>query len=306
MDPLLILFVLSLNIAFCEFLVRRTAARHLGTALLVILVTAITANLGLVPTYSGEVAIYGAIFDVVAPLGIFLLLLNVGLRQVLRAGSSMLTLFLIGAIGTVAGVVTGMAVIGGSEALGPKAPALGGMFVGTYVGGSINFNAIALEFKVREFPLLYAGANAVDALMTVVWMAATIALPRLLARFWPPSTRSVEIAATAEETNHHEAERVDPLQLTLLLAMGLGCVKASNWLAEQSKAWFASPEDQTEVHGIPAILILTTIALCLAQWPRIRAIAGSRLLGLLAVYYFLAVIGALCDIAAMGELGGLL
>ncbi|MHC5066535.1 MAG: DUF819 family protein, partial [Planctomycetota bacterium] len=290
--PLLILALLSLNIAVCELLARHTALRHLGTSLLVIILTAITANLGLIPTYSSEVEVYNGIFDVLAPMGIFWLLLQVNLRQVLKAGVAMLGLFFIGALGTTVGVVIGMYAVGGQEAFGEKSAALGGMFVGTYIGGSINFNAIALAEDMRSAPLLFAGANAVDALMTAVWMAATIALPRLLRPVWRDSA-GIDRSRTgaAELGKHLDREEVDPLRLALLIAMAA----ASLWLAE-----YLGP-----LLNLPSILVLTCIALLLAQTPFARQLSGSRLLGIYAVYMFLAVIGAHCDLAAMSEIGGL-
>ena len=289
---LLILTLLCLNIAVCEVLARRTLLRHLGTSLLVILSTAITANLGLLPTYSSDVEVYAGIFDVVAPVGIFWLLLRVSLGEVLLAGGAMLSLFLIGALGTLLGVVTGMWVVGGSDAFGAKAPALGGMFVGTYIGGSINFNAIALAHDMRSAPLIFAGANAVDALMTAVWMAVTIALPRLLKKFWPMTRKLSSKAAQVHlPSDDPDAERIGPLDLSYLLALGFGTLWLSGLLAARS--------------GIPEILILTTIALLFAQIPVLRSLAGSRLLGMFAVYLFLAVIGAHCDLQAMREIGPL-
>ena len=213
MDPRLILAVLALNIALSEYLATRTCLRHVGTALLVIVITAVTANLGLLPTYSSEITLYSGIFDLVAPLGICLLLLQVSLREVLTAGRAMLTMFLIGALGTVLGVIVGMTAVGGTDAFGSQTPALGGMFVGTYIGGSINFNAIALEYDLRSTPELFAGANAVDALMTAVWMAACIILPRGLRRFWrrprPATAASTATTTAAIATSTGETDR-DP------------------------------------------------------------------------------------------------
>ena len=49
-NPLLVVAVLALNIALSEWLVRNSLFRHLGTALLVILITAVEANLGIIPS----------------------------------------------------------------------------------------------------------------------------------------------------------------------------------------------------------------------------------------------------------------
>ena len=109
--PLYVLSVLALLIAISEWLVRATWLRHLGSALLVIGATALVANLGLIPTYSDDIAIYSGVFAYVAPLAIFLLVLQVDLRGILKAGLPMILLFGLGAAGTVAGVVLGMLVV---------------------------------------------------------------------------------------------------------------------------------------------------------------------------------------------------
>ncbi len=286
--PLFILAVLALNIALSEWLVRRTWLRHLGSALLVIVLTAVAANLGLIPTYSNDIAVYSGVFTYVAPLAIFLLLLQVDLRGIARAGLPMLGMFGLGAAGTVAGVLAGMAAVDGPRAFGDLHHALGGMFTGTYIGGSINYNAVALHYDVVKQGLLYAGAAAVDSAMTSVWMAVTVVLPR-----WLPD-RSTAVRRTAEETavdEEHDTERVGPLDLALLTALGGAAV----WLSDLLGTW----------SGVPSVLILTTLALVLAQLPQIQRLHGTRLTGWLSVMFFLAVIGALCDLHALASLGAL-
>ena len=292
-DPLLVLGVLAANIALSEWLVRRTWLSHLGTALLVILVTAVVANLGLIPTYSSDIPLYEGVFSHVALLGIFWLLLGVRLRELVAAGRAMIALFLLGALGTLVGVLVGMRVVDGEATLGEPYRAIGGMFVGTYTGGSVNFNAIALHYRVAENGALYAGANAVDSAMTTVWMAITLILPRWLrGRGLASSTPSApRTAASPDRGRVEDTESVDPADLAWLLAMGAGALGLSRAL-----------EGLTD---IPAVLLLTTIALVLAQFPVVQRLRGARLLGTLAVYLFLAVIGALCDLSALAELGSL-
>lgn len=317
---LYILAVLCLVIVGTEWLVRRTWLQHLGTALLVIIFTAVIANLGLIPTTSTEqapVPAYDAIFGTVAPLAIVWLLLRVNLKDVLKAGIPIITLFLIGSLATVAGVLVGMWAVNGPVRVGPLYNALGGMFAGTYTGGSVNFNAVAIQYDMMREAVLFGGAAAVDSILTTVWMAATIALPRLLGPLWrrragsgggpagAPSepgahgVADVGIANGAREVDlgvEEDTEGIHPVDLALVLALGFGTLWVSNVLA----AW-------TETLGvpIPSILILTVIALVLAQFPAIARLAGSRMLGLFAVYLFLCVIGAFCDVGALSAIGGL-
>ena len=89
---------------------------------------------------------------------------------------------------------------------------------------------------------------------------------------------------------------LDPLALALMLAVGVGAVLVSGLVT-----------DSLSERGInvPSILIITTIALILAQIPAVNRLQGALLLGMFSVYIFLAVIGSQCDLAALGRVGGL-
>lgn len=296
--PLFLVGALALIVALSEWLCRVTALRHLGTSLMVIIVTALVANLGVIPTYSDEIPVYSGVFAFLAPLAIFWLLLGVRLKEVLQAGGAMIFLFAVGALGTTAGVVVGMGVVDGEQAFGELYHALGGMFVGTYTGGSVNFNAIALEYGVVKEGALYAGAAAVDSLMTAIWMGINLIMPRLLgSRARAEEVSSPEEAAEPSLGIEEDTEHVHPMDIAWLLALGAGCVVLSDALAQ----WARSAFDV----AIPSTLILTSLALVLAQIPAIARLRGTRMLGMFAVYVFLAVIGALCDVEALRSIGDL-
>jgi uncharacterized membrane protein len=137
----------------------------------------------------------------------------------------------------------------------------------------------------------------VDNILTALWMVATIALPRLLATVWRVARTGERPAATAPLLGIEEdTEAVHPIDLAGIVALGIGAHVVSLWLA----AWLA-----TQGVALPSILLLTVIALMLAQLPMMQRLRGARLLGLVAVYLFLAVIGAFADLARLGELGAL-
>ncbi len=294
-DSLYILGMLCLIVVASEWLVRRTFLKHIGTALLVILVTAVAANVGLLPagsTAEAPVPVYDGIFGYVAPLAIFWLLLPVNLRDVRKAGLPMIGLFLLGSAGTAAGVLAGMWVIGGAETIGPLFNAVGGMFTATYTGGSVNFNTIALQYDVIRDGVLYGGSIVVDNVITTVWMVATLAIPRLLTPIWRRKNAVAEAVAMRGEIIlgiEEDTETLHPIDLGLVLLLGLFSV----WLSDRLAEWLAP---------IPSALILTVIALILAQIPAAGRLRGVRVLGMFAVYLFLAVIGAFCDVAALREL----
>lgn len=297
-DSLLILGILSLNVAIAEWLCRHTFCKHFGTALLVIIVTAIIANLGIIPTTNAEAPVYGWLTGDLVQLAIFWILLQVNLRALLKAGAPMIIMFLIGSVATFVGVMVGMFVINGVESFGSDHAGLGAMFTGTYTGGSINFIAMADAYHVDEKSGLYVGAVAVDNIYTAFWMVLCIALPRglgYLKRRKHPSLedpeRPVVITGIVQDT-----ETIHPFDLGIIIAMGAAVVGAARWVA----GW-------SEAHGveIPSMLFLTVFALVLAQFKFITRLRGTRTLGMFAVYLFLAVIGAWCDVDAFRQLGDL-
>lgn len=92
----------------------------------------------------------------------------------------------------------------------------------------------------------------------------------------------------------HDHEKIDPLQLSILLALGLTILlvsdQMSGWLSEQGISF-------------PSILLLTTFALVMAQFKAIQKLSGAKLLGMFSVYLFLAVVGAFCEVTALVEVG---
>lgn len=279
--PVWIVAVLAFAVAGSERLARLPGLRHVGSALLVIVVTAVLANLGAIPTVTGGSPVYDGLFRYVAPLAIFWLLLSVGLREVARAGPRMLLLFFVAATGTVVGVLAGWVAAGGRDAFGEAGPALAGMFVGTYTGGSVNFNAVALHYGVIRDGTLYAAAAVVDSAMTTVWMAATVAIPRL----WRGADEGTVGDGGPEGGTLAEPETAHAVDVAVLIGLGALALAAADAVGR--------------VTPVPSILVLTTVALLLAQVPAIRALRGARMVGTLAVLFFLAAIGALCDLRAL-------
>jgi uncharacterized membrane protein len=75
--PVFVLFVLWLMVLCSRWAARTKWGKPLGAAVLVILFTAVLANLGLVPSASNSIPLYDGIFTYLAPLGIFYLFLAV-------------------------------------------------------------------------------------------------------------------------------------------------------------------------------------------------------------------------------------
>jgi uncharacterized membrane protein len=292
-EPLYVATILCLLVAFAEWLSRRKFFSYLGSALIVILAAAVLANVGLLPSSRNAPALYDGIFNYIAPLAIFFLLLDVKLRDLRQAGWPMLLMFSLGAIATMIGVLVSYRLIAPQHHGVGKGFAVAGMFTGTYIGGSVNLNAIALQYGVGKNGTLFAAINAADNIITTVWIVATIVLPRLLQRIWP---RNVPAAAGATAVELEVPERTSVFDFSILLALGIGSLFLSQFVSQFLPA-------------LPYILTLTTIALVLAQLPTVQKLGGAKVLGYFTVLVFLAVIGAYCDLAALianGAVAGVL
>lgn len=286
-NPLYILTVLCGLIFISEWLTKNTFLKHLSGPLLVIILGALLANLGLIPSASNASPVYDSIFKYVAPASIFYLLLGVNLKELKKAGLPMLLAFVLGAAGTTLGVLVSLNLIDYQEVFGKNYAAIAGMMTGTYTGGSANFNAVALHYDVVREGAIYTGIVVADNIVTALWMLVTLSLPALMAR-WKPH-KSLQMNLRGDIDQYTEREHVGPLRLGLMLFIGLAAMLLSNQLAELS--------------GVPSVLVLTTIALVLAQLKVIQQIPGAKLLGMFAVYLFLVVVGAFCELTALVQVG---
>ena len=293
-NPIYILAFLCFLVVLSEWLCKKTILKHISSSLLVIILTAIIANIGWLPSASNASPVYDSIFKYVAPASIFFLLLGVSLKQLKKAGIPMLIMFFVGAFGTVLGVTVALQLIDGPAVFGDSFNAIAGMMTGTYVGGSVNFNAVALHYDVVREGAVYTGVVVADNIVTAVWMMVTLSMPAILNK-WRPRKQLIS-KADEELGEHNDEEKLNPMTMGLLLGMALLTFLVSDWLAEVLAGVGVE---------LPSILILTTFALILAQFPAIQKLSGAKLLGMFSVYLFLAVVGAFCEVTALSDVGEL-
>lgn len=299
MSQLEILAILLATVAAAHFLGQRPGGRVGGGALLVIIIAATLANLGVIPLASESVPIYGQLLGTVAPISIFLLLLNARLTSLKRAGGPMLAMFALAATGTLVGVLAAGWLLDARAWMGQWFGPLSGMFAATYIGGGANFNALALHYEFMQSGNLYAAAAVADHVLTVVWIAVLLIFPRLLRGILPLSG---PVDAQPDEESSAATEVDSPgkpglSDLVVLTALGVGAFVFSEHLT----AWLSAATGA----NVPSILALTTLALVLAQFERIARLRGTQVLGMFGAYLFLAALAAYCEVAALGETGSL-
>lgn len=289
-DPLAILVCLAIVVWSALRLERAFAPfRALGSGLVAILLGMSLSNGGVV---AGVSTTYAQLGSTGVSLAVALILMSVDVRTVRQAGPRMLAAFGIGAAATVIGAITGTLLW--ADAVGPEAWKLAGQFTGTYVGGGMNFAALARTFDTSTD--MFSAAVAADVALTALWMAACLAAPLLLGgRRAAEALPAVPTPAGAEDRGLDRAldSSLEPLTLAdiaALAALAVGALWASRQLA-------------AAVPVLPAVLWLTTLALLLAQIPGVRALNGGAVLGHYLLLLFLAGNGAQSVLANIFRVG---
>ena len=216
---------------------RFPALGKLGASMMAIIFGAILSNTGLVPVAS---PVYDAVLGPVTSVSIAWLLLSVDLRDLAKAGPRMTGAFGIAVLGTVLGAFVA-AMIYGSR-FGDDTSRIAGALTGTYSGGSVNFVSVGRELGLTG--ALFAGLNAADAVVTALWLGATLVLPTWLGRYYAPvpgaapagsAPSATEESDAAERHRHHpyfSREGLSALGIAGLVAAGLILVYAAEWLGE--------------------------------------------------------------------------
>ncbi len=285
-NTIYVLAVLFLMLILASQAAKTKWGKQVGASLLVIVFTAVVANLKLIPSASNSIPLYDSIFTYIAPISIFFLLLNVNLASIRKAGLPMIGLFLIGSVMTTFGILLAWLIISPENTLGEDARIIAGMLTGTYTGGSVNFNAIALEYDFQKKGVLYAGTIAVDNVVTTLWIIVTLTIPIFMHKIWKSKKQD---AANVQPIAKRTESAIDMHSLVWLSFLGVAAFFVSDLLSDY-------------LPKVPFILILSTLGILLAQIPAVSKLKGSHTLGLFLVNLFLAVIGAYCELSAVGAL----
>ncbi len=118
-------------------------AAKISGAVITLLIAVILTNLNVIPTSAP--VFDDVVWGYAVPLAIPLLLLNANIFRIWRETGRFLFIFLIGAAGTLVGALSATILLSGViEGL----PGVAAMMTGLYIGGGVNFTAVADAFHV--------------------------------------------------------------------------------------------------------------------------------------------------------------
>ncbi len=141
-DTFALLFVLLVGVALAIYLEQKyTWASKVSGAILALIFALVLSNVGIIPIHS--VLYDDIIWGVAVPMGIPLLLLQCNMKKIWAETGRMMVIFLIGAVGTVVGAILAFGLL---KDVVPEPANVAAMMTGSYIGGGVNFAALAAQF----------------------------------------------------------------------------------------------------------------------------------------------------------------
>ena len=166
---LLSIMCVSVAIAICLEQKYAWAAKISGAILALILAISFT-NLNIIPTNS---PLYDdVVWGFAVPLAIPLLLLQCNIKKIWKETGRLLIIFLIGAVGSCIGAFIGYFLLKNNIS---ELNGLAAMMTGSYIGGGINFTALADAFSVSG--TMISATTVADNLVTATSMFLLLSIP---------------------------------------------------------------------------------------------------------------------------------
>ena len=290
-------------------------AAKVSACVLCLVFAMILANLRIIPT---DAPAYDFIWAYLVPLAIPFLLFKADFRKIWRESGRMFGIYLLASLGTAAGGVLAYLLLKNRIGAADAKSALA-MFVGTYVGGSVNL--VAMADATGAGKNLVSASIVADNLLMVLYFFVLAALPAsgwILRHYRHPIIdRRAHIESSQEEMaevkRHHQTHKsraaeywkARPVSLAdLATGFAAACliVAVSKMLAGFFEGAIAG--DSFAISLLRGLLgnqylLITTITTALATFfPEFFGnISGAQEIGTFLIHIFFAVIGAPASIA---------
>lgn len=160
----IIIIVASISIVLEQ---RFKWASRISGAIIALVIAIILSNTGIIPT---ESSVYDAVWSVIVPLAIPLLLFQINLKKLFRESGRLLLIFLISSIGTVTGTTIAFFMLKDHI---PMLDKMAAMFSASYIGGGVNFAAMAAKFETPG-ELVSASVVADNLTMAVLFIVLIV------------------------------------------------------------------------------------------------------------------------------------
>ena len=289
--------VLSCTAALAIYLEQKYKwANKVTACIIAIFTTLILSNLNIIPT---KAAVYDSVWNYVVPLAVPMLLFKANIKKIAKDSGRLFFIYIISSIGTLLGSFIAFYILRGQiKDLAKIMP----MFTGTYTGGSVNFVAMADNYKVDQS--ITSAALVADNLLMAVYFFVLIALPSInfiYKRFTHPYIDGLEREKSDETktkaAQFWKAKEISLLDIAKVIATAFFIVTLSDAIARYFS--YLVPKSTVFMQLVNALLsnkylIMTTMTMLASSVfsSYFERMSGSQEIGSFLIYLFFAVIGA--------------
>ena len=302
-DTWALLALLMVSVALAIWLEQKYMwASKISGAIIALLIALAASNLSIIPT---SCVLYDdIIWGYAVPLGIPLLLLQCNMKKIWKETGRMMVIFLIGAAGTVAGAFLAYTLL---HRYIPGLEGVAAMMTGSYIGGGVNFAALAAEFDVGE---IKAAATVADNLLMALYFFALIFIAGM--KFFRSHYSHPHIDAVAESGDLSGAQTqaaaywsrkgISLKDIALNFAYAAAVVFAAKLISTFVGGLI--PDTGVALHMLHTFfgseyVWITTVSMACATFgeKQVAKLSGSQEIGTYLIYLFLFVIGVPASIS---------
>ncbi len=307
-NTIALLAVMCLGVAFSIWLEQKyNWASKVSGAIIALILAMVLANIGVIPT---SCPLYDdVVWGIVVPVGIPLLLLQCNLNKIGKLTGKMLIVFLIGAVGTTVGALLAFFLLKGVYAGNVSDLAgVATMMTGSYIGGGVNFAAMADTAGLKGTDVA-AAATVADNLLMAAYFFVLIAIAGMKffrSKFAHPHIDAVE--ANTDSSKTQAASFWSRKDISLKdIAVSVAYAVTVVWVSQIIAGIFTGmvpAENRTAIQDFIAKFFgsqyvwITTISVIVATFftKPVEKMNGSQEVGTYLIYLFLFVIGVPANI----------
>lgn len=276
-------------------------AAKVSGAIIALVGALIFSNLKIIPTNAPA---YDQVWTYVVPLAIPLLLFKCDIKKIWRESGRILIIFLISSFGTMLGATLGY--ISLSKYI-PDLTKVAAMMSGSYIGGGVNFAAMAGSFDVPGE--LVSAAVVADNLLMALYFFILIAIPSIAffrKRYSHPHIDEVERIGTKDNetlaANYWGRKEISLKDIAFAISTAFVIVAISSEVAK----WFGLIIPTTNSVSSVFNSLLSNKYLLITTFTMLGAtffsnyfsnIKGSQEIGTFLIYIFFVVIGVPASIS---------
>ncbi len=278
-------------------------ASKITGAIIALIGALVLSNLKVIPT---ESPVYDNVWSYVVPLAITLLLYQCDIKKIWKESGKMLIIYLLSAIGTMAGSVVGFYLLASKI---PYLAEIAGMMTGSYIGGGANFAAMSAAFEIPGD--MVSAAVVSDNLLMALYFFVLIAIPSIgffRKHFLHPHVDEFEKQEIKEgetaSSSYWSRKDISLKDIALCIGSAFAIVAASTAIAQ----FFSSiiPTSNAFLSLLNTLLgnqylIITTVTMIFASVFSnfFSNLGGAQEIGTFLIYIFFVVIGVPASIQSI-------